>query len=59
MWLVEALRLSPLGQRDEALASLVQLIQAGGGRRKEAVDLIVRYGAHSSAIIDRKMIPTK
>ncbi|CAM9749410.1 unnamed protein product, partial [Ectocarpus sp. 6 AP-2014] len=42
VWLREALRLSPLDQRDEALASLVQLIQAGGGRRKEAVDLIVR-----------------
>ncbi|CBJ26241.1 putative methyltransferase [Ectocarpus siliculosus] len=42
LWLREALRLSPLDQRDEALASLVQLIQAGGGRRKEAVDLIVR-----------------
>ncbi|CAM9959572.1 unnamed protein product [Ectocarpus sp. 12 AP-2014] len=42
VWLREALRLSPLGQRDAALASLVQLIQAGGDRRKEAVDLIVR-----------------
>ncbi|CAB1106838.1 unnamed protein product [Ectocarpus sp. CCAP 1310/34] len=42
VWLREALRLSPLDQRDLALASLVQLIQGGSGRRKEAVDLIVR-----------------
>lgn len=40
-WYREALRLSPLEERDSALTNLVLLMRAGGNRLKEAVDLII------------------
>lgn len=41
-WYREALRLSPVEERDSALTNLVLLMRADGNRLKEAVDLIIR-----------------
>lgn len=40
MWYHEALRLSPLEERDASLSNLALLLRANGSRLEEAVDLI-------------------
>lgn len=42
MWYREALRQSPVQNRDDALYNLVLLMRAGGNRLQEAIDTIVR-----------------